>query len=66
VVEEAKSAFTLNTGLFTVLDLAEETPEQDVAVAPSEKTFPISQVIGVIAASTSRPSYQICHAMYNL
>lgn len=64
MVEEAKSAFTLNAGLFTILDLPEDAPEQDVAL--SEKAFPISQVIGVIAAGTSRPTYQICHAVYSL
>ncbi|KAF9483494.1 heme oxygenase-like protein [Pholiota conissans] len=50
VVEEAKTAFNLNAGLFSVLDLEEHFPEHELDAAPAEKTFPISQVLSVVTA----------------
>jgi len=51
VVQEASTAFDLNSGLFDLLDIEDEPLVEEAQKV--EKTYPIAQVIAVIAAGMS-------------
>lgn len=55
VVAETRTAFELNSDLLSILDLEPEESKDDVQVQAkyptTERTFPISQVVAVIAAA---------------